>query len=243
MKQKDIRVKRMNEVVSGMKILKLYAWEASSMQEVVNHRNAELGILLKIGHLFAFISFFWNCAPFVMSLVTFAVYVLSDENNVLDAEKAFTSLALFNILRTPLSMLPLVITSVVQASVSLKRINKFLRSEELDPESVEKVEKEGGAAITISEASFDWGVTVEAKKDAAVKDNKKDKGISKNSEVLAYGQRYEHGVADASKKLDGDLTGNEEAESSAVKEPFSLQDISLVVPKGSLCAVVSENRI
>ena len=237
MKQKDIRVKKMNELLSGMKILKLYAWEASSMQEVVNHRNAELGILLKIGHLFAFISFFWNCAPFVMSLVTFAVYVLSDENNVLDAEKAFTSLALFNILRTPLSMLPLVITSVVQASVSLKRINKFLRSEELDPESVEKVEKEGGAAITISEASFDWGVTVEAKKDAAVKDNKKDKGISKNSKALANGQRYEHGVADTSKKL------NEEAEPSAVKEPFSLQDISLVVPKGSLCAVVSENRI
>ena len=41
MKQKDIRVKKMNELLSGMKILKLYAWEASFMQEVVNIRNAE----------------------------------------------------------------------------------------------------------------------------------------------------------------------------------------------------------
>lgn len=40
-----------------------------------------------------------------MSLVTFAVYVLVDEKNVLDAETAFVSLSLFNILRFPLSML------------------------------------------------------------------------------------------------------------------------------------------
>jgi len=46
--------------------------------------------------------------------VTFAVYVLSDENNILDAEKAFVSLSLFNILRFPLSMFPNVISNVVQ---------------------------------------------------------------------------------------------------------------------------------
>merc|ERR1711972_496495 len=157
-KQKDVRVKKMNELLSGMKILKLYAWEPSFMQEVVNIRNAELGILLNIGYLSAFISFFWTCAPFVVSLVTFAVYVLSDENNVLDAEKAFTSLALFNILRFPLSMLPMMITSAVQASVSIKRINKFMRSEELDIDAVTRVEnKESSNAISISKASFNWG--------------------------------------------------------------------------------------
>lgn len=118
MKQKDVRVKKMNELLSGMKILKLYAWEPSFMQEVMNIRNKELSILLNIGYLSAFISFFWTCAPFVVSLVTFAVYVLSDENNVLDAEKAFTSLALFNILRFPLSMLPMMITSAVQVRLS-----------------------------------------------------------------------------------------------------------------------------
>ena len=52
-----------------------------------------------------------------MSLVTFAVYVLVDENNVLDAEKAFVSLALFNILRFPLSMVPQVISNIVQVGV------------------------------------------------------------------------------------------------------------------------------
>ena len=49
-----------------------------------------------------------------MSLVTFGVYVMVDENNILDAEKAFVSLALFNILRFPLSMVPQVISNIVQ---------------------------------------------------------------------------------------------------------------------------------
>ena len=49
-----------------------------------------------------------------MSLVTFAVYVLSDPSHVLTPDKAFVSLSLFNILRFPLSMLPLLITNIVQ---------------------------------------------------------------------------------------------------------------------------------
>lgn len=53
-----------------------------------------------------------------MALSTFAVYVLVEENNVLDAQKAFVSLALFNILRFPLNMLPMVISSMVQVGVA-----------------------------------------------------------------------------------------------------------------------------
>lgn len=54
-----------------------------------------------------------------VALTTFAVYVTVDEKNVLDAEKAFVSLSLFNILRFPLNMLPQVITGLVQVPFSL----------------------------------------------------------------------------------------------------------------------------
>ena len=53
-----------------------------------------------------------------VSLTTFAVYTLSDSDNILDAEKAFVSLSLFNIMRFPLSMLPNVITNIVQVRQS-----------------------------------------------------------------------------------------------------------------------------
>lgn len=55
---------------------------------------------------------------FQVALTSFAVYVTVDENNILDAEKAFVSLSLFNILRFPLNMLPQVISSMVQVGTS-----------------------------------------------------------------------------------------------------------------------------
>jgi ATP-binding cassette subfamily C (CFTR/MRP) protein 1 len=48
--------------------------------------------------------------------VSFGTYVLVDESNVLDASKAFVSVSLFNILRFPLSMLPMMISNLVQVS-------------------------------------------------------------------------------------------------------------------------------
>jgi len=40
MKEKDVRVKKMNELLQGMKILKLYAWEESFLHEVEAIRHA-----------------------------------------------------------------------------------------------------------------------------------------------------------------------------------------------------------
>lgn len=52
-----------------------------------------------------------------VALVTFATFVLVDENNQLTATTAFVSLSLFNILRFPLSMLPMLISNMVQVSL------------------------------------------------------------------------------------------------------------------------------
>jgi len=48
--------------------------------------------------------------------MTFAVYVLSSDQKVLDAEKAFVALFLFNILRHPFAMLPVLIEWLDQVS-------------------------------------------------------------------------------------------------------------------------------
>uniref|UniRef100_A0A8B9GC88 Multidrug resistance-associated protein 1 n=1 Tax=Amazona collaria TaxID=241587 RepID=A0A8B9GC88_9PSIT len=136
MKSKDNRIKLMNEILNGIKVLKLYAWELAFREKVLEIRQKELKVLKKSAYLAAMATFTWVCAPFLVALSTFAVYVTIDKNNILDAQKAFVSLALFNILRFPLNMLPMVISSIVEASVSLKRLRVFLSHEELDPDSI-----------------------------------------------------------------------------------------------------------
>uniref|UniRef100_A0A8C8DWC3 Multidrug resistance-associated protein 1 n=1 Tax=Oryzias sinensis TaxID=183150 RepID=A0A8C8DWC3_9TELE len=157
MKNKDSRIKLMNEMLNGIKVLKLYAWEMAFKEKVSQIRENELKVLKKAAYLGAVSTFTWVCAPFLVALSTFSVYVLIDDQNVLDAEKAFVSLALFNILRFPLNMLPMVISSMVQASVSLKRLRVFLSHEELQEDSVERPTAGGSPySISIEDGVFSW---------------------------------------------------------------------------------------
>ncbi|XP_078474764.1 multidrug resistance-associated protein 1-like [Lampetra planeri] len=156
MKLKDRRVKLMNEMLGGIKVLKLYAWELSFQAQVLEIRKQELSTLRKMAFLSALSIFCWACAPFLVALTTFGVYVSVDVRNVLSAEKAFVSLSLFNILRFPLNLLPLVISNLVQASVSLKRLQAFLSHEELDPSNVERNNVEPGVSISITNGTFKW---------------------------------------------------------------------------------------
>ncbi|KAG7506621.1 canalicular multispecific organic anion transporter 2 isoform X1 [Solea senegalensis] len=156
MQYKDARIKLMNEILNGIKVLKLYAWENSFRDKVLAIRQKELNVLRKTAYLGAVSTMAWTSAPFLVALTTFAVYVYVDENNILDAEKAFVSLSLFNILRFPLNMLPQVISSLVQTSVSLKRIQNFLNHDELDPDSVDRKNTAADFSVTVVNGKFTW---------------------------------------------------------------------------------------
>uniref|UniRef100_A0A4W3ID60 ABC-type glutathione-S-conjugate transporter n=1 Tax=Callorhinchus milii TaxID=7868 RepID=A0A4W3ID60_CALMI len=132
----DTRMKLMTEILNGMKILKFYAWEPSFEDQVLGIRNKELRAMKKSSYIFSVSILLFTCTPFLISLVSFAVYVAVDPRNILDAQKAFTSIALFNILRFPIGMLPMVISSMVQANVSCKRLEKFLSGKDADNSAI-----------------------------------------------------------------------------------------------------------
>ncbi|XP_044104616.1 ATP-binding cassette sub-family C member 3 isoform X3 [Neovison vison] len=156
MKFKDSRIKLMSEILAGIKVLKLYAWEPSFLEKVEGIREDELRLLRKSAYLQAISTFTWVCTPVLVTLTTLGVYVSVDPNNVLDAEKAFVSVSLFNILKIPLNMLPQLISSLIQTSVSLKRIQHFLSQDELDPQCVERKTITPGYAVTIHNGTFTW---------------------------------------------------------------------------------------
>ena len=155
MKEKDRRVKLMDEVLNGIKVLKLYAWEPSFEDQILKIRDGEIEALKKAAYMNAFTTFLWTCAPFLVALSSFTVYVLIDPNNVLDAQTAFVSLTYFNMLRIPLNFLPQLLVYLVQVNVSLKRINKFMNSEELDPNNVTK-DEDFHHPVLAENAEFAW---------------------------------------------------------------------------------------
>ncbi len=152
MKLKDHRIKAMNEILSGMKVLKLYAWEESFIAQVLETRGKEIAVQKKAAYLNAVMSLFWTVAPFVVGLGAFAYYVLV--GNTLTAQAAFVTLSYLNIMRMPLAMLPMMMVFLIQCNVSLKRINKFMNNDELDPFAVQH--EESDSAVTIKNGTFKW---------------------------------------------------------------------------------------
>ncbi|XP_027503762.1 canalicular multispecific organic anion transporter 1 [Corapipo altera] len=165
MKNKDERMKIMTEILNGIKILKLFAWEPSFEKRVNDIRGHELKDLLKFSYLQSISVFVFTCAPFLVSLASFAVYVMVDENNILDAQKAFTAISLFNVLRFPMAMLPMVLSSLVQTNVSTARLERYLSGENLDTSAIQHNPIPGNA-VRFSEATFSW----EQDSSAAIRD-------------------------------------------------------------------------
>ncbi|KRY33393.1 Multidrug resistance-associated protein 1, partial [Trichinella spiralis] len=71
MKYKDERMKLVNEILNGIKVLKLYAWEMAFGKQVNNIRKKELDILKTAAYYRAATSFIWTCAPFLVKLNLF----------------------------------------------------------------------------------------------------------------------------------------------------------------------------
>ncbi|XP_026349643.2 ATP-binding cassette sub-family C member 2 [Ursus arctos] len=161
MKNKDKRLKIMNEILSGIKILKYFAWEPSFKNQVHELRKKELKNLLAFARMQSVMVFLLHLTPVLVSVITFSVYTLVDSNNILDAEKAFTSITLFNMLRFPLSMFPMVISTVLQASVSRDRLEQYLGGDDLDTSAI-RHDCNSDKAVQFSEASFTWDQDSEA---------------------------------------------------------------------------------
>uniref|UniRef100_A0A7N8XZ56 ATP-binding cassette, sub-family C (CFTR/MRP), member 9 n=1 Tax=Mastacembelus armatus TaxID=205130 RepID=A0A7N8XZ56_9TELE len=112
------RLKKTTEILKGIKLLKLYAWENIFCDSVEETRGKEL-TSLKTFALYTSISIFMNTAiPIAAVLVTFVMHHLIDKTDPSPSE-AFAALALFHILVTPLFLLSTVVRFAVKALVRL----------------------------------------------------------------------------------------------------------------------------
>ncbi|XP_067039421.1 multidrug resistance-associated protein 1-like isoform X2 [Acropora muricata] len=156
MEEKDGRIKIINEVLNGIKVLKLYAWEESFLEKINCKRSKELKNLLKSRLVGALLTLVFTTLPAMVAVTVFTVYVLTDHE--LTAAKAFVALSLFGIMSFPLRAYPNIIASCVQARVSIKRLEEFLDLEELDPDNVQRVSSDltSPGMVCVRDGVFGW---------------------------------------------------------------------------------------
>lgn len=155
MRQKDKRIKLLMEIFNGIRIIKIHAWEEPFKKRTEKIRGDEMKSLRRQTWFATAITFAFTCLPFIVALASFATYVLLDQNNILDANRIFVSLSLFNIIRIPLAILPMLITNLSMFLVAVRRVNKFLESDEVEPDAIKQIEDDG-SVIRIKGGSFKW---------------------------------------------------------------------------------------
>ena len=151
---KDVRIQTTSEVINGMKIIKLQAWEKAFLEKLTGIRNEEVKVLRKYAIWSTINTPVWNVIPVLVAVITFATYTLT--GNTLDYSIAFTALSLFDLLRFPLTMFPQTINTVAEAQVSINRVENFLLCEEYDRQHIHADSEQKG--ITLKNCSFKWTI-------------------------------------------------------------------------------------
>ena len=234
LKYSDLRVKMMNEILAGVRIIKFYAWERPFGKEVGHIRGKELDALTKLAYTSAIgFSLILMSAPLIQPILVFLTYV-SIQDKPLDAATAFTTVALFNIMRFPFAFMPMGLLQYIQSKISLRRLERYLAL----PELVEYVEDGGSGdvgSISIENGSFAW-VDPEGKPIKPIQDEKPKKEKRKSRRQSAATSSDDAMRISAHSRASATTEGG-----SVVDGPvITLQDLSCSIESGSLVAVVGE---
>ena len=110
----DARVKLMNEVLTGIRVIKYYCWEKPFKGKIDEIRNAELKLHTKMTYLMnSGIDLLITLVPQLVPLACFSLYP-SVMGKPLTSSVAFTSISLFSILQMPFAMMPMCMMLLVQ---------------------------------------------------------------------------------------------------------------------------------
>ncbi|OJD31060.1 abc transporter [Diplodia corticola] len=230
----DQRVSLTQEILSAVRFVKYFGWETSFLERIDAIRNKEIRMIQKVLAIRNGINAVGMSMPVFASMLSFITYSLS--NHVLDPAPIFSSLALFNSLRLPLNLLPLVLGQTIDAYSSIKRIQEFLFAEEAD-EAIQWRE-DMKEAVLVKSADFTWERSptqdpdhIPGKGPKGQKQLKQEKREAKEAEKKAAKESRRSGDAH-------DASDPSVSSTPVEKEPFKLQGLNFSVARNELVAVI-----
>jgi ATP-binding cassette, subfamily C (CFTR/MRP), member 1 len=161
-KKKDLnkvssrRISLMEEILRGIKLIKIYGWEQSFFKNLNLIRAEEAVMLGRINRIKSAILGMVFCLPPLMAMVVFGT---QEATGKIESVVVFTALSFFNTLRVPFSKLPKSLRDVLDGISCLERIQAFLLEPDL-PSKDASEEKLAGRVqgIRMEKASLSYGL-------------------------------------------------------------------------------------
>ncbi|KAF9367710.1 Canalicular multispecific organic anion transporter 2, partial [Podila verticillata] len=142
----DERIRLLTEILSNIKIVKLYGWEDAFRQKVESIRAKELVALKWLATIRAVLTIVFSSVTLLMALATFSVYATVGGPNMtpgkITPEVIFVSITLFGMMSKPLGMITHMISQTISIMVGCRRIQGFLLMEEIDTSVVQRYSRQ-----------------------------------------------------------------------------------------------------
>ncbi|KAJ6577612.1 multidrug resistance-associated ABC transporter [Mycena capillaripes] len=229
LKARDGRMSVVNELIGAVKFIKLFAWEERWIKRALDAREVEMKWMIKsrLNSLMFFL--IWALAPILLSTISFFTYVML--GNKLTVGTAFTSIALFGMIRSPLNVIPSWVVRFLQTRISLNRIAVYLEEDEVTPQvsslktdtSIPLLDGAEDESLGLENASLRWN-------ELAKEDEEEDIGSGNGNKR----KRSPTSSIDGS-TAHGDDSGSEGEGNE--NNRFELRDISVLFPEGKLSVI------
>nr|XP_057156088.1 ATP-binding cassette sub-family C member 12 isoform X15 [Pan paniscus] len=216
----DKRVQTMNEFLTCIKLIKMYAWEKSFTNTIQDIRRRERKLLEKAGFVQSGNSALAPIVSTIAIVLTFSCHILLRRK--LTAPVAFSVIAMFNVMKFPIAILPFSIKAMAEANVSLRRMKKILIDK--SPPSYITQPEDPDTVLLLANATLTWEHEASRKSTPKKLQNQK-RHLCKKQRSEAYSER--------SPPAKG-ATGPEE-QSDSLKSV--LHSISFVVRKGKILGI------
>ena len=151
----DKRSKALNEFINGIRIIKFYGWENMVQKKVQAIRHHEVNFVFKTTVLRSVAELITSVVPISISIIIFALYETA-RNEELTPAKAYSVLAYFNLMQIPLRFLAVILISMMNARVSLKRIGHFLTGEDYDDYVIKDDPQAKVGDVEVKNGTFAW---------------------------------------------------------------------------------------
>lgn len=227
----DQRVSLTQEILQAVRFVKFFGWESAFLARLSDIRKREIfsiQILLAIRNAINAVSM---SLPIFASMLAFITYSLTSHD--LAPAHIFSSLALFNSLRMPLNLLPLVIGQTIDAWESVIRIQEYLLSEEQEDEA--KIDKDAINAVEMDHADFTWERT--ATQDPDQFPDKKQSKAEIKTEKKAKKEAAKT-KRNTEKESSGETTPDDTSTLLDDRDPFKLQNMDFSIGRHELVAVI-----
>uniref|UniRef100_A0A674EFY1 Cystic fibrosis transmembrane conductance regulator n=1 Tax=Salmo trutta TaxID=8032 RepID=A0A674EFY1_SALTR len=117
----DNRIRTMNEVVSGIRIIKMYAWEKPFSALVNDVRREEISKIMSSSYLRGLNMASFFAASKIIVFITFTVYVLL--GNTISASRVFVAVSLYSAVRLTVTLFfPSAVEKLSETLISVRRI-------------------------------------------------------------------------------------------------------------------------